>query len=121
MSTDGSYPRVAFPVNIYQHPIRAIVFNPAHPTNLQHPWSRSHPRRESEHRHDADRPRTCYLVRDPDARLAQDLRHLVTQSARNVALRGSLRNLAGTDLKHCVAGMGSRSEGIRWLAGGQWL
>lgn len=121
MSTDGSYPRVAFPVDIYQRPIYAIVFNPALPTNLQHLLCRSHLRRESEHRRDVDRPRTCSPVRDPDARLVQDLRHLATQSARNVGLRGSLRNWAGTDLKHCVAGMGSRSEGIRWLAGGQWL
>ena len=121
MSTDGSYPRVAFPVDIYQHPFCAIVFNPALPTNLQHLLSRSRPRRESKHRRDEDRPGTCSPVRDPDARLAQDLRHPATQSARNVGLRGSLHNWAGTDLKHCVAGTGSRSEGIRWLAGGQWL
>jgi hypothetical protein len=32
-----------------------------------------------------------------------------------------LRNWAGTDLRHCIAGMGIRSGGIRWLAEGQWL
>jgi hypothetical protein len=121
MSTDGSYPRVAFPVEIYQRRVHAIVLNAVQSTNLQHLWSRSHPPRESKHRRDGDHPKICYLVRDPDARLVRDLRHLATQSARSVALHGSLHNWAGIDLKHCVSGMGIQSEGIRWLAEGQWL